>query len=229
MLERSISWMGDWAGDTEGMEQIPVEYIPEIPGAILHFSARGLPEGPIRVWHDIINGTPWPAASAEASPSVTKDSQGNSVLYFDGVDDMLTMDLVLSQPHTTIVMAKFRTLKPSSLLISGASGPSNSIMVNSASTAWVHYAGKSLTLTGVAPGTGIRTFISVSDGAQSVIGVGNNEQTGDAGTNGRNFLRMGFGAGYEQLNVYEVAVLPFAANATQRQAIRDMLFDAYGF
>lgn len=232
MSSRNASWPGDWS-DTEGMERIDTKYIPEIPGAILHFSARGLPEGPMQTWYDLISGTPWSSTSGATAPLVTKDSQDNSVLYFDGIDDMFTMPLVLSQPHTIIIMAKFREYRNSSLLVSGATGPSNTLGINSASTGWTHYAGSTLALTGVAPDTLIHTFMSVSNGANSVIAVGDLERVGDAGTNGRTFLRVGYGAGaaadYEKMNVYEVAVLPFAANATQRQTIRDMLFEAYGF
>lgn len=227
MSARAIIAPGSFGDST--LEKININYIPEIPGAILHFSARGLPEGPLGTWYDLVNGTPWSAASPQASPLVTLDSQNNPVVYFDGVDDMITMNLVLNQPSTVILKGRILDIKNNSLLISGASGPSNAIGVNSASTGWTHFAGSTLPLLGVTPDALIHTFMAVSNGSNSVIRVDRQETVGNAGTNGRTMMRIGYGAGYERVNIYEVIVLPYAAGAAERERIYDELYDAYGF
>ncbi|AIX99762.1 hypothetical protein ART_0164 [Arthrobacter sp. PAMC 25486] len=156
------------------------------------------------------------------------DSVGKKVLFFDGVDDMLTMPLALSQPSTTIVVARFREVRDSSVVVSGASGPVTSIGANSASTYWILNAGKGLAAPGTAAvDTGTHIFMGVANGANSVMRVDTSENTGDAGSNNRTLMRVGYGAGYERLNVYAVIVLPYAADKAERDRIYAQLRTDY--
>lgn len=211
------------------MEKISNEYIPEVEGAILHFSARGLPVGPMQTWYDLISGTPWSALTYQASPTVETDSQTSPVVRFDGVDDMITMPLVLDQPHTVVVMGAYGEVAASTYLHSGASGPSTNFSTNSLANGYVFSAGQGLSLPGVTPDNKIHVFTTVANGANSVIAVDGAERVGDAGPNGRTFLRIGYGATtYKKFSIYEVVVLPFAANAAKRQEIRDLFAESYG-
>lgn len=213
------------------LPHISTRIINPIPGALLYFSAERSPVGTTPIWRDMISGAEWKSNDAAGAPEIIVDSTGKKVLFFDGIDDMLTMPLPLNQPSTVIVVARFREVRNSSAVISGASGPANNIGANSASTFWVMNAGAVLVAPGAAAvDTASHIFMGVFNGANSVIRVDTNEATGDGGTNNRTLMRMGYGAGYERMNAYAVIVLPYAAAKPERDAIYAQLradyFDA---
>lgn len=211
----------------------PVPVAP-INGAIAHFAPDNLSFGQLLSWSDEVSSQKWVAGSTGEAPTVTTDTAGRKVVRFDGTTDILNMALALPQPFTVVVVGAYRTLRANAHILSsgGNTTYSNNLGMNAAMTAYTYAAGSILTLNKT-PDTAPHVFVVSVNGATSALRVDADEATGNAGAKARSTVRAGQlstsgGTGFDALDIYEVAILGHASDATERSALYAQLAAKHG-
>jgi len=219
--------------DVSGLPVINVNPNPLIPGASYEWRAEELPLGLIYKWQDRITGAAMQAAGADTGsqrPEVVDLANAVRVVRFDGSNDRMFATLNMATPKTVIVVGRLRTNAAIGkwLVNSGQSGTQYlHIGTDSIGGAWSSNAGSSLTQPG-AVDTNMHAFITVFNGASSVVSMGGVEATGTTGTNVPTQLQLGASSSaYADTDIAFLAVLPFAATAAQRASIAAALTAQY--
>lgn len=219
--------------DITGLPVINVNPNPLISGATYEWRADELPLGLVYRWQDRITGAIMQAASTDTGtqrPEVV-DYSGLRVVRFDGVNDRMFTAMNMATPKTVIVVGRLRTNAAVAkwLVNSGQSGTQYMhIGTDSIGGAWSSNAGASLTQPG-AVDTNMHAFITVFNGASSVVSMGGVEAAGTTGTNVPTQLQLGASAtAYADTDIALLAILPYAATTAQRAAIAATLKAQYG-
>lgn len=214
-----------------------------VPGATAVYSTYNLPQqaGELVTEWPSANGlgeklTVVGAGSTLVDAKAPRMMADGSVRFSRLNSETLGAPLNNSQPRTVVAVARVWKLQGQTSYLDAivSSGQNKNALgqvmaVNGSGTART-YAGGSINLTGFGVGTDWHVFISVFDGANSVIRVDNNELIGDAGVHTSSQIVLGsYQSQFSDIEVREVISYPGALSLEDRVTTVEKLKARYGF
>lgn len=225
MTGKAIVFPGSFGNSS--LERIDLNAPPNLPGAVFDFAADSLPLGPLAAWRDLVAGNPW---TTYGGVKVIDDGGGRAV-ETNGVDGLMLRVHAMSQPHTVVIVARYKTIPVGgALLMNTNPGDQLNVGVGSSGGGYISSAGKSGTA-----GTGqplvdlnYHVLITVFNGTSSSVMADNAEATGlDLGINARSGIRGGYGTTYSNIAYKRVALFPTALDLGQRNSVRNAMRAQY--
>jgi hypothetical protein len=211
----------------------PPPPITLLPGSSREWRASELTVGGVLApWVDLRGGASLINAGGSVQPTIVAES-GVKHVHFDGVDDIVP-DATFSgaQPHTRVIRFRWHTLPVAGRTVLGSTGTGtagNTFGIVSAANNYTINAGTPLVAAPtIAPSTAWKTAIVVFNGATSILSIDGVETAGAAGANTGGGLRISAGSGttpttFAAIDVRAVAIIPRAADSTERAAILSQL------
>ncbi|PTR30585.1 fibronectin type III domain protein [Rhodococcus sp. OK519] len=227
---------GPWSDVVTGTPNAAV--IPPLSGASQSWLAAGLTDADLLAsWPSAVSGLNLANSGGAARPVVASES-GVRFVRFDGIDDMLHhSSFAGTQPHTRVLRYRLQGTPQANRMLVGSTGTGtggNSFSTLPAgATNYQINAGTALTSAPPAvPDTAWHTAIVVFNGASSVLAIDGVETVGDAGANAGVGIRLAAFSGstpstFTQMDVAALEILPYAADASQRAAIRSLYSSFY--
>ena len=185
--------------------------------------------GVVSQWNDKSgNGRHASQATAGSRPSIVTKG-----LRFDGVDDTLkTASFVLSQPFSRVsVLAKRNASATAQHYLNTTTGTPNTALFNNSAAGTVSMAAGTVAPTVNFANGKTSIFVEQFNGASSTLwqdGVGTTGNPGANGLDGVTIASSGAGAGFAQIDVFAVLVIPAILGGWDRQRLEGWLAWQYG-
>lgn len=211
------------------MPQVSTIPVTPIPGALADWAANQLSGGAVAAWPDLIGDYALTAPSASEQHPAVIGTGLERYVSFDGINDRIDVSIPLAQPVTAILVARLPNLAGSQHIMTGGTGPASfNLGVNSNASSWIASNGSNRTF-GSTPDNGWHIFILSFNGANSALSLDGVETIANPGTGGSDRIRLGASSStYYPTDLRRLAILPYAAQATERAAIYRNLADYYG-
>lgn len=217
---------GDWTLP-EGGHVVDLNGPVELPGALFHWNAESLQVGSLASWADLVSGSAWPCFGGV---TVVED-QGGKAVSTDGTSGLLIKNHAMAQPHTIVMVARYREVPTNgAFLMNPSGGAVLNVGVASPGSGYISSAGNSVS---AGPGqpladTNYHVLVTVFDGVNSTVIVDHAKASPvDLGPNPRTGFRGGFGATYSKINYKEVVAYPKALDVNEINYVLARLRDEH--